>query len=241
MLLEDVRIGELVYNRNDRSLWGVRHVNGMATIVRLPYPYDRWNQVHTLPYGQVLYDVDISPDGTMLSASFGEANGQQSLRIFDLNKLLEEQDVTPIRQFDFGQAVPEGFVFSPDGRYLFGSSYFTGISNIFRFEVDTGELEAVSNAESGFFRPLPLEDGRLIVLRYTGQGFLPTYIDPVPLEDVSNVSFFGTEVIRKLDLLLKCHSTNLLSTRVRIPASETSEYSRSTRPSRATKTNSPPA
>jgi len=197
MLLEDVRIGELVFNRADRSLWGVRHVNGIATIVRMPYPYERWNQVHTFPYGQVLYDLDISPDGKLLSTSFGEANGQQSLRILDLQKLLEDADTTPVRQFDFGQAVPESFVFSPDGKYLYGSSYFTGISNIFRYEVATGDLEAVSNAESGFFRPLPLADGRLIVLRYTGQGFLPTYIDPVPLEDVSNIRFLGTEIIRK--------------------------------------------
>ena len=197
MLLEDARIGDLVFNRSDRSLWGVRHANGIATIVRIPYPYDRWNQVHSLPYGQVVYDLDVSPDGKLLSASFGEPSGRQSLRILDLQKLQGEGDVSPVRQFDFGQAVPESFVFSPDGRYLYGSSYFTGISNIFRFEVETGELEAVSNAESGLFRPLPLEDGRLIVLRYTGQGFVPTYIDPVPLDDVSSISFFGTEIIRK--------------------------------------------
>ena len=39
MLLEDARIGELVFNRSDRSLWGVRHLNGIVTLVRMPYPY----------------------------------------------------------------------------------------------------------------------------------------------------------------------------------------------------------
>ena len=39
----------------------------------------------------------------------------------------------------FGQSVPESFVFSPDGRYLYGSSYYTGVSNIFRYEVATGD------------------------------------------------------------------------------------------------------
>ena len=47
-------------------------------------------------------------------------------------------------QFDFGSFVPEGFVFSPDGRFLYGSSYYTGISNIFRYEIATGDIEAVS-------------------------------------------------------------------------------------------------
>ena len=61
-------------------------------------------------------------------------------------------------------------MFSPDGRYLFGSSYYTGVSNIFRYELATGELEAMTNAETGFFRPVPLDDGRLLVFRYTGNG-----------------------------------------------------------------------
>jgi len=197
MLLKDARIGELVFNKADQSLWGVRHANGMATLVRIPPPYTAWNQVHTFPYGQVLYDMDISPDGRLLSTSFGEASGQQSLRVFDIGKLLAGGDVMPDQQFDFGQALPESFVFTADGKYLYGSSYFTGISNIFRYELATGNLEAVSNAESGLFRPVPLDDGRLIVFRYTGDGFLPTYIEPTPLDDVSNISFLGTEIIRK--------------------------------------------
>ena len=196
MLQKDIRVGELVFNKSGRALWGVRHANGMATLVRMPYPYEKWNQIHSFPYGQVLYDMDISPDGKYLSTSFGEADGAQSLRVFEVDKLLDD-DVTPFRKFDFGQALPEGFVFSPDGRFLYGSSYFTGISNIFRYELATEELEAVSNAESGFFRPIPRDDGSLIVFRYTGQGFVPTIIDPKPLDDVSAISFLGTEIIRK--------------------------------------------
>lgn len=196
LLLKDARIGELVFNKADRSLWGVRHLNGIATLVRIPYPYNEWNQIHSFPYGQLLYDLDISPDGQLLSTSFGEINGDQSLRIFNIEKLLEG-DITPEKEFDFGQAVPEAFVFTPDGRYLFGSSYFTGISNIFRFELATEEIEAVSNAESGFFRPVPLDDESLLVFRYTGEGFVPAIINPQPLEDVSAISFLGTEVVRK--------------------------------------------
>lgn len=196
MLLQDARIGELVFNKMDRSLWGVRHLNGIATLVRIPYPYKEWNQIKSLPYGQVLYDLDISPDGSLLSTSFGDVNGDQSLRIYQIESLLEKE-VSAIQQFDFGQAVPESFVFSADGKYLYGSSYFTGISNIFRYELATEDLEAVSNTESGFVRPLPLDDGTLMVLRYTGEGFVPTIIDPVPLEDVSAITFLGTEVVRK--------------------------------------------
>jgi hypothetical protein len=196
MLLKNARIGDLVFNKADRSLWGVRHLNGLVTLVRIPHPYNEWEQVHTFEYGELIYNLDISPDGQLLSTSFGELSGDQSLRVFGIADLLNG-DVTPLKQFDFGQAVPESFVFSPDGRYLFGSSYYTGISNIFRYELATEDLEAVSNAESGFFRPVPLDDGSLMVLRYTGEGFLPTIIDPVPVEDVSAIRFLGYEIVRK--------------------------------------------
>jgi len=204
MLLKDARIGELVFNKDDRSLWGVRHLNGISTLVRIPYPYDTWNQIQSLPYGQGLYDLDISPDGNLLSASFGDVNGDQSLRVYEMQSLMEKELVA-IKQFDFGQAVPESFVFSVDGKFLFGSSYYTGISNIFRYELATEELEAVSNAESGFVRPLPLDDGSLLVLRYTGEGFVPTIIDPQPLEDVSSITFLGTEVVKKYPQLQDWH------------------------------------
>ena len=69
-------------------------------------------------------------------------------------------DATPDKQFDFGTAIPSNFVFSLDGKYLFGSSYYTGVSNIFRYELATGEIEALTNAETGFFRPVPWTTAR---------------------------------------------------------------------------------
>src|SRR5438105_10434183 len=121
MVLEDARVGDLVFNPKDRSLWGLRHLNGFVTLVRMPAPYDSWNQVHTWAYGEVPYDLDISPDGELLSASVGKVNGDQSVRVFRLSDLLAGS-TKEISQFSFGTAVPEGFVFSPDGRYLYGSA-----------------------------------------------------------------------------------------------------------------------
>jgi hypothetical protein len=196
MLLEDARIGEVVFDPADRSIWGVRHQNGFATLVRIPPPYSEWSQVHTFPYGVVPYDLDISPDGRLLSGSVAEVNGDQFLRVWEITKV-RAGDLKPLSQFGFGQSVPEGFVFSKDGKYLYGSSYFTGVSNIFRYEVATGEVEAVSNAGPGFFRPAPLADGRLLVFNYTGQGFVPAIIEPRPVKDVSAIRFLGAEVAAK--------------------------------------------
>jgi hypothetical protein len=200
LLQKDARIGDLAYNAADRSLWGLRHLNGLSTLVRIKPPYTDWERVITWPYGTDMYDIDVSPDGSRVSGSFGEISGQQDVRVFDTAAMIRGE-ATPVARFDFGTAVPNGFVFSPDGRYLFGSSYFTGVSNIFRYDLQSKKLDAVSNTETGFFRPVPLPDGRLLVFRYTGQGFIPTWIDPQPLEDVSAITFLGEQLVEERPVL----------------------------------------
>ena len=196
MLIEDARLGDLVFNKVDRSIWALRHLNGLVSLVRIPEPYTEWSMVYAWPQGMVPYEMDISPDGKLLSMSVGEISGDQFLRVFNTADLLRGK-AERIRQFDFSPAIPEGFVFSPDGKYLFGTAYYTGISNVIRYEVASGDIEWVSNAETGFFKPIPLENGKVIVQEYTGQGFRPGLIDPVPLEDVSNILFLGNEVANK--------------------------------------------
>ena len=196
MLLKDARIGDLAFNPVDHSLLGVRHENGYATLVRIAPPYKQWNQVITLPYGQVLTDLDISPDGKLVSATMEEIDAKQYLRVYSIEALLAG-GFTPVAQFDFGIAIPEGFVFSPDGRFLYGSSYYTGVSNLFRFEIANSEIKAVTNAETGFFRPIPQADGSLLALEYSGTGFVPTVIKAQPLEDLSAITFLGAEIADK--------------------------------------------
>ena len=196
MLLEDARVGNIAFNPVDRSLLGIRHAAGQAVLVHIPYPYTEWKALHFFPYGVVPYDLDISPDGKLLSASVAESNGDQFLRVWNLGGL-GAGTMNLVSEFRFGQSVPESFVFSKDGRYLYGSSYYTGVSNIFRYEVATGRVEAVSNTDADFFRPLPLSDGRLLVLVYTSSGFVPAIIDPVVVEDASPIRFLGAELAKK--------------------------------------------
>lgn len=193
LLQRDSRIGSLAFNRADRSIWGIRVLNGICTIVRIPPPYREWNRVMSLPYGTVAYDLDVSPDGSRVSASIGDVSGKQDVRVFAAADLLAGR-FEPIVRFDFGPSVPNDFTFSADGRFLYGSSYYTGVSNIFRYDLESRGLEAVTNAETGFFRPIPVEGGGLIVFRYSGEGFVPARIDGTPVKDVSAITFLGERV-----------------------------------------------
>ena len=196
VLMKDARIGDLVFSRADRTLWGVRHLNGICTLVSLAPPYNDWKQIVTFPYGTIVYDLDVSPDGSLLSASFGEINGKQNVRVMPIARL-RAGDATPDYDFDFGPSVPDSFVFSPDGKFLYGSSYYTGASNIFRYELATKKVEAVSNAETGFFRPIPVGGDDLIVFRYTGQGWVPARITGTPIQDVNPITFLGEQTIER--------------------------------------------
>jgi hypothetical protein len=200
-LLRGARIGDLAFNPADRSLWGIRLNRGFAMLVRVPFPYKEWQTLHVFPLLEKAFDLDVSPDGTLASMSVSGAGATPSspqvteVRIMRTDALAKG-DATSWRKFAMGDAVPEGFVFSKDGRYLYGSSFYTGVSNIFRYEIGTGALAAVSNAELGFFRPLPVDDAKLIVLRYTAKGFAPATIEATPTEDLSAVSFLGTQVAK---------------------------------------------
>jgi hypothetical protein len=196
VLIKDARIGDLVFDRQSRCLWGVRHFNGISTLVLLPPPYNDWNQVYSWPFGNDIYDIDISPDGTILSGSLAEVSGRQSLRTWKTRTLLDG-DTTSTTLYDFGTSVPSGFVFTEDGKSLYGSSYYTGVSNIFRWDFAGDSMTVVTNGETGFFRPLPIARDTLAVFRYAGQGFVPAVIDPKPITDVSAITFLGNEISEK--------------------------------------------
>ena len=110
---------------------------------------------------------------------------------------------TPVAKLALGSSTPEGFVFSPDGRYLFGSAYYTGVSNIYRFDIATQKYEAVSNSSTGLFRPMPQADGSMLAYEFAGEGFQPVRFDPKPIEDLGAIKFLGAEIAAKHPMVKK--------------------------------------
>ena len=192
-LMRDARIGDIVYDRTRDCLWGIRHFNGISTLVQIPRPYRRWWQVYSWPYGQDAYDIDLSSDGRWLSLSMSEIDGRQSLRLAEIGAL-ESGNGSSRELYDFGASLPANFVFSADGRYLYGSSYYTGVSNIWRYDLQDSLMQVVSNCETGLFRPLPLTNDSLVVFRYSGAGFVPATMRARPLDEVSATTFLGQQV-----------------------------------------------
>ena len=193
VLLKGARIGDIVFNNKDGSIWGIRHENGLDTLVRVKPDFSGWNQIITFPYGTDVSDLDLSPDDSMLSATIGEINGDSRLDVYNVNDLYDGKQKA-VATLTLGQSIPENGTFSPDGKYIYVSSYYTGVSNIFRLDIAHNSYEAMTNAVTGFFLPLPLANGSLIAYEYTGGGFQPVLIHPKPLKDLGSIKFLGTEV-----------------------------------------------
>jgi len=199
-LLKDIRTGDLAFNSQDQSIWGVRHDNGLSSLVRIAAPYKECKVIHEFEYGSDFFDADVSPDGKYLTGAITDLSGRQKLVKFETAKL-REGDASFEVLHDFEYNSPGNFVYSPDGRYLYGSSYYTGASNLFRYDTGTKKMDVISNADTGLFRPLPLPDGRLIAFEYTSKGFIPGYVPDQAVEDVAAVKYLGMAMLAKQPLL----------------------------------------
>jgi hypothetical protein len=150
----------------------------------------------TLPFGQDLSDPDISPDGTIIKATLSDVTGSQKLVIFKIADLIAgKTDFQVIYEFEDNPAA--NFVFSPDGKYLYGTSYYTGVSNIFRVSLETHRAQILTNAESGFFRPLPVSADSMIVFNYSPEGMFAGMMKIDTLSDVNPIAYLGQKIFEK--------------------------------------------
>ncbi|MCX6152473.1 MAG: hypothetical protein NTX22_18250 [Ignavibacteriales bacterium] len=199
-LIERARIGDLVFDKADKSLWGMQHNNGISLLVHIPFPYESWNTIYSITYGQDLFDIDVSPDGKYLTGTKSEISGKQKFVRIDIqNAIKGKLDFEELYEFENNSA--SNFVFSPDGKYLYGTSYLTGVSNTFRYDFEKKDMQTISNTETGFFRPIKISTDSILAFKYSGKGFSPVLFKEKVLEDVNAINYLGQKVIEKYPVL----------------------------------------
>ncbi|MEJ2720672.1 MAG: hypothetical protein P8181_05970 [bacterium] len=199
-LLSNIRTGDLAYDRAGRTVWGIQHHNGLSRLVAIPAPYENFYEIVQFPYGEDLFDIDVSPDGAYVTGSHMGINGHQQLVRMKIDNLMAGDAFYEVL-YEFPNYAPANFVYSPDGKYLFGSTYSTGVSNITRYDFETKKMDWITNSETGYFRPLPISEDSLIAYRYTSEGFKPVMIANKPIYDVAATRFLGQAVINKYPVL----------------------------------------
>ena len=190
------RTGSLVFNPADQSLWGICNDNGYSKLVKMPEPYHQVIPIYTAPFGQALFDLAISNNGDKLSASLSGIKGEQSLILFEMNDLEQGKANfrTVLKQED---NTLTQFKFSNDDQDLIGTSYFTGVSNIWKVNLKSTNFELLSNTETGFFMPLQLNKDSLLVLKFFREGMVPGTIPIKVIEDANSINYLGNLVHQK--------------------------------------------
>lgn len=195
-LIKIARTGQLAMNLKDHSIFGVQTQSGRTMLVRFRPPYKKWEELYSLPFGKDLFDLDVSHDGKFLSATISDAKGRQKLIMFTIRDLeLGIREYREIYEFEDNPAM--NFVFSPDGNSLYGTSYYTGVSNVFRIDIATKKAQILTNATSGFFRPLPVSRDSMLVFEYTYKGMIPGMMKIDTLADVNPITYLGQKVFEK--------------------------------------------
>jgi hypothetical protein len=189
-LIKVTRAGDFAFDKKDKSIWAIQHTNARVTLIQIPPPYDKWNDVYTIQFGKSFFDIAISNNGEYLSGILSDIKGSQQLVLFRIDDLLQGKTEYE-KIYEFEENTMSNFVFSPDDQYLIGSSYYTGVSNIYRINIKTKQAELLTNAETGLFRPIPIGTDSLLVFQYHHDGLVPCKIKIQPIEDANSTTYLG--------------------------------------------------
>jgi hypothetical protein len=190
------RLGHFAINPVDRSLWAVQVISGRTAIVRAEYPYDEYMRIYSIPFGDSFFSLNVSPDGEHLIGTKSDPTGRQQIISYNIKDFLNgKTDHRVVYEFEDNSA--SDFRFSLDGKYIYGTSYYTGVSNIFRIEFETGEMTAVTNAERGFFRPVDLGGDSLFAWEYAPKGLIPCIIKKQEINDINAIEYLGQKIFEK--------------------------------------------
>jgi hypothetical protein len=190
------RAGNFAFNKQDKSLWAIQHFSGRVNIIRIPQPYNNYEDIFTLRFGRSLFDIDISNDGKYLSAILSDVAGNQRLVIYEIKDLLLGSTKHQV-VYEFEESAMSSFRFSDDDKYLIGTSYYTGVSNVWRINVETKKADLLSNAETGFFNPVQISEDSLLVFEFHFNGLRPCKIKIDPIEDANAIVLLGQLVYEK--------------------------------------------
>lgn len=190
------RTGNLVFNPADRVLWAVKHDNGYATLVKIPEPYTELVPMYTTEFGKSIFDLAISNDGKKLSASLTGISGEQSLILFDLSEL-EAGSKNYETVYELDDNTLTQFQFSSDDKYLIGTSYYTGVSNIWSIRLSDKNFDLLSNDETGLFMPFQISKDSLMVFKFQRNGMQPGIIPLEVLHEANAIEYLGNLCIDK--------------------------------------------
>ena len=184
------RINNIVYDNTHDCVYGLFSNGGTQTIVRLDRDLENIEAIYAFPFGVSVFDVDISHDGKWLSMTSQGDNGEHTLLMFNTEELAKAI-FKPVELITWKDSNLGQFRFSLDDKYLIGSSYYTGVSNLWQINIETREMEMLTNTEIGMFAPLETSPGQLLALQFERDGLRPVTLTREVVKDANAVQLYG--------------------------------------------------
>jgi len=184
------RVSGIVFDNAGGRLYGLFTNEGKEYLCRYDETFENREILYSFPFGLSVFDLDISHDGKTLTATTSGANGEQSLICFDIRDL-EKANFTYKTLYTFEDSNLGQFRFAPGDSTMIGSSYYTGVSNIWSLDLKTKELSLLSNTRMGLFSPVAYKKDTIIALEFERNGMRPVLFEGKVLEDANAVTMLG--------------------------------------------------
>ena len=184
------RINNIVYDNTNDCLYGLFSNGGTQSIVRLDRDLENPEVIYAFPFGVSVFDTDISHDGKWLSFTSQGDNGEHTLLLFNTEELAKAI-FKPVKLITWQDSNLGQFRFSLDDKYLIGSSYYTGVSNLWQINLETREMEMLTNTDIGLFAPLEITPGQLLALQFKRDGLQPVLLSREVVKDANAINLYG--------------------------------------------------
>ena len=185
------RVYDIVYDNAKDRLYGLSTFDGVTHIVYYDSELQSRKVLYSFRFGVSVTDLSVSPDGKKMAMTMVGEKGENQLILFDIedleNAAFDYRVVASLDDSNLSQ-----FRFSPDGSRLVGSSYYTGVSNIWDVEIESGEMRLLSNVKTGLFAPVITQNGdSILALYFNKDGMQPVMMPLQPIDDCNAVTFLG--------------------------------------------------
>lgn len=186
------RVGDIVYDNARQQLYGLYVSRGVSSLVRYDSTLTQRTTLYTFPFGREAFDLSVSHDGSQLALTLADDNGGHELILFQVADLEHAGFHYRVvhREDDVNLS---GFRFSLDDRSLIGSSYYNGVSNIWRIDIATGKMEMLSNTARGLFAPLQIAPDTLLALQFERDGMRPVTFPIRVVNNAGMVYYLGMQ------------------------------------------------
>lgn len=184
------RVSSIVYNKMNKRLYGIMQNEGKVTLVYFSDNLDKEIALYTFKFGETISDLTISHDGSKLMACYNRLDGEQSLIEFDIKgmdlghlefKTIFHEQGTTLNQYSY----------SLDDSCVIGTSYYTGVANLWQINRNTGKFDLLTNVQTGLYSPIEYDKDSIFAMSFSHEGLRPVTLHRNILHDANPITFMG--------------------------------------------------